>query len=473
MTSMFRLLSGRLQILALMAACGILSLTACDTPKENEQLAVSGTVTYLPRIALTPDATIHVVLADANRMDVASRLIADTTFQTNGRQVPVPFELLVDSKMVDPGTTYVLRAEIREADGRLAWTTDSTYPVTNLVGHTEGIELVLTQTGTTNSSTNSGLTGSTWTLASITDEDGESRTPDEGRTYNLELLEDGRVAGAADCNRFGGTYDLDDSFRTSQMTSTMAACNDGWVSDAFIKALSEATSVQMEDDMLTIGFGDGGVLSLRRDDASQEKETEDPMLAQKVGETFVFDCVVAAGDTTSFTVKTGPGELAVWLPERFNSEYLVLGQTRAASGARYEGDDVIVWTHGDTASIEVKGQSFSNCASNHRKAVWEKARLAGVTFRGLGNEPFWRLDIVRDQEASIHEPSGLLLTAQVARDEGASDATRYKGMTESGELVIDIIDRSCQDTMSGEEFSATVEIQYGDRSFAGCGRWLD
>ena len=31
---------------------------------------------------------------------------------------------------------------------------------------------------------------------------------------------------------------------------------------------------------------------------------------------------------------TGPGEIALWLPARFGSRYLVLGQVRAASGAK-------------------------------------------------------------------------------------------------------------------------------------------
>jgi membrane-bound inhibitor of C-type lysozyme len=77
--------------------------------------------------------------------------------------------------------------------------------------------------------------------------------------------------------------------------------------------------------------------------------------------TFVWDCTAPDGETFSVTARTGPGELAVWLPPRFGRSDLVLGQVRAASGAKYEGDGVVVWTQGDEALVEVDGATYPGC----------------------------------------------------------------------------------------------------------------
>ena len=50
-----------------------------------------------------------------------------------------------------------------------------------------------------------------------------------------------------------------------------------------------------------------------------------PMTPQPTGQTLVYEC----GDY-EFVVRTGPGEVALYLPE----DYRVLGQVRSASGAK-------------------------------------------------------------------------------------------------------------------------------------------
>ena len=89
------------------------------------------------------------------------------------------------------------------------------------------------------------------------------------------------------------------------------------------------------------------------------------MAPQPTGRTLTYACD-ADGDPFEFTVRTGPGEIALWLPERFEGReggtYRVLGQVRAASGARYEDGPVAVWTHGlDEARLDIDGRTFDAC----------------------------------------------------------------------------------------------------------------
>ena len=443
-------------------------IQGCDSPAERETITISGTVSYAERIALTPDAMVTVSLSDINRADVVSRLLADTTFSANGLQVPISFNLLVDPTHFDTSSTYALRAEIRSEDGQLLWTTDTVTHI-KLSDPKDAVELHLRSAKAAN--TDPDLGGQTWYLHSLS-ASGEVLSPNPDKSYTVELSTDGSITGQADCNRFNGTYHLSgESFSTTQLISTRAACNDGGVSSRFIQLLNGAKSVVKADSVLTIE-SDNGIAATLSTSPRASIQSGLPMIPQKTGETFVYDCTSTPGDTLSVTVKTGPGELAVWLPSQFEKNYLVLGQTRAASGARYEGDGMVVWTKGDSAMVSVGDRQYSTCRYNHSKAVWEKARLAGVLYRGLGNEPFWRLDIVNGNEASLYEPTGLTATVKLSEPNVSDNRTTYNSTGADPALSIEVIEESCSDTMSGQEFESSISVNLGDRIFTGCGRWL-
>jgi membrane-bound inhibitor of C-type lysozyme len=110
----------------------------------------------------------------------------------------------------------------------------------------------------------------------------------------------------------------------------------------------------------------------------------------EVGRTFVFDC---DGDA-SFTVRPGPGELALWAPASLSGRYVVLSATPPSSEERYEEGDVVVqWSNGELATFEIGGRLFPACRANPSKVPWAEAKRRGITLRALGNEPSWSLEI--------------------------------------------------------------------------------
>lgn len=58
-----------------------------DMRNDAKQAAVTGSVAYRERIALSPDAVLEVRLSDVSRQDAAP-VIAETTVVPAGRQVP-------------------------------------------------------------------------------------------------------------------------------------------------------------------------------------------------------------------------------------------------------------------------------------------------------------------------------------------------------------------------------------------------
>lgn len=71
---------------------------------------IRGTVSYLQRVALSPDSEVHVRLVDA--ADPNGRPVSEVVVPTNGRQVPIPFELRYEPRDINRQRNYELYAEI-------------------------------------------------------------------------------------------------------------------------------------------------------------------------------------------------------------------------------------------------------------------------------------------------------------------------------------------------------------------------
>ena len=107
---------------------------------------LTGTVTYLERIALSPDAVITVTLADVSKMDVAATVVATQVFTAAGKQVPFPYELKYDPATIDPRMTYAVQVRITE-NGQLRFISTTMNPVLTRDAPATGVEIVVQQVG--------------------------------------------------------------------------------------------------------------------------------------------------------------------------------------------------------------------------------------------------------------------------------------------------------------------------------------
>jgi putative lipoprotein len=115
----------------------------CKLDKPLNEGAVTGTVSYLQRMALPPNAVIQVQLFDVSLADAAAKEIARQTINLGQRQVPIPFTLNFDTAKIDPKHSYSISARIT-VDGVLRFTSDPSYPVlTN--GKPSQVDLILKQ----------------------------------------------------------------------------------------------------------------------------------------------------------------------------------------------------------------------------------------------------------------------------------------------------------------------------------------
>lgn len=190
--------------------------------------------------------------------------------------------------------------------------------------------------------------------------------------------------------------------------------------------------------------------------------TADP---RPLGRTLVYECA-----DYEFIARLGPGEMAVWLDDR----YFILSQVRSASGVKYEEGATVFWLKGEEATLELDGQRYTSCRLNPARAPWEDARRRGVNFRGFGNEPGWHLEIQHGRQILFVGDYGMQRVMIPDPGVQVDGATRsYHGRTEASELRVEIIDGLCRDTMKGDEFPSQVSVQYRGRVYRGCGRDLE
>lgn len=158
---------------------------------------------------------------------------------------------------------------------------------------------------------------------------------------------------------------------------------------------------------------------------------------------------------------------------------MVLDQAISASGARYTDGETLFWNKGDDAFIEWEGVSHTVRVVDPSVDVWERARRAGVDFRGIGQEPGWLIEI-RDGE-SIHlrldyDTTQITTPISGLHTDYATGTRTFAATPPLSPLhvTVTVSERVCYDAMSGEGFTSTVAVELGGTGAAyyGCGRDL-
>lgn len=114
---------------AMLAGCtGMSAPPAGGGAAPASTARVTGTVTYLQRIALPPSATIKVQLIDVSRADAPATVLGEQILVAGGKQVPFAFEIPYDPTKIDSRFTYTVGARIEDG-GKLLFINDQRYAV--------------------------------------------------------------------------------------------------------------------------------------------------------------------------------------------------------------------------------------------------------------------------------------------------------------------------------------------------------
>ncbi len=108
-----------------------------------------------------------------------------------------------------------------------------------------------------------------------------------------------------------------------------------------------------------------------------------------------------------------------------------------------------------------------------KRDVWHAAKLRGVSFRAIGQEPPWLLEITDGEKFLLVTGYGQKSTAYPYVEPQINQQQRrtvYTVKDQNLEVVIE--GKDCSDIMSGEKFDVSVFITLDGKLFRGCGRAL-
>lgn len=103
---------------------------------------ISGQVVYHEQMNMPPGTTVRVVLEDVSRADVRGEVLGEQII-TPDSGAPVPFTLQYDPNKIDQRFSYALRAQIRDAQHKLLWTTTTHTGVLTRGFPSDDIQLVI------------------------------------------------------------------------------------------------------------------------------------------------------------------------------------------------------------------------------------------------------------------------------------------------------------------------------------------
>jgi uncharacterized membrane protein len=181
-------------------------------------------------------------------------------------------------------------------------------------------------------------------------------------------------------------------------------------------------------------------------------------------QTFVFTC----SDTLEFVARTDNKEAWLFLP----SGTIQLPHTGAGS---YRNDQTYLQINGQEASLEASGVKPLLCKNDRRQAIWEHAKLNGVDYRAIGNEPGWTLEIQSQESIILTTDYGSTrqeFTLPKPEIDETNRITRYQSKDSDHEMILTISGEACLDSMSGEKFSSKATVTLDGKMLQGCGRAL-
>ncbi len=256
--------AGELTVEIVVANSGEQTITINGTPQQAPG-SVSGTVFYLPRIALSPNAVVEVSLLDVSRADAPAITLASTKMVSGGRQVPFPFELLYDEGQIDSRYTYAVQSRIT-VDGDLQFINTTQVPVITNGNPTEGVQVQVDQVGQEQATPEeSSLTGTVWQLEQIRYNNDTQVVTDNPSSYTLEFIDGGQLSIRADCNQAMGSFTDASSLSIELGPTTLAACGPESAASDYLQGLQSAGTYLFQDGKLFIDLqADVGTMQFSR-----------------------------------------------------------------------------------------------------------------------------------------------------------------------------------------------------------------
>jgi uncharacterized membrane protein len=192
---------------------------------------------------------------------------------------------------------------------------------------------------------------------------------------------------------------------------------------------------------------------------------EATVLKENFIHTYVFEC-----DNEYYFVARIEDEIA-WL--FLKDETVRLSKKTVSPDEKYNDENISFSIIDDEAILQVNNTDIHNCKNNRRKAIWEHAKLNGVHFRAVGNEPGWILEISEDIIfVTNYGKDKYSFSISETESNPELRVTYYKASNKTNDLIVKLSGEKCHDSMSDDAYETNVSVMLDDKQYSGCGRAL-
>jgi uncharacterized membrane protein len=131
-------------------------------------------------------------------------------------------------------------------------------------------------------------------------------------------------------------------------------------------------------------------------------------------------------------------------------------------------------SHKSPSSEPVPTATEASTPATAQGSPWDQARARGIAFRGIGNEPGWLVEVGTGELPTLHaELDYGERKIEIARAQPLSGVSGYAGTTSDGvEVELQLQRGDCSDGMSDQTYPVSAKLSVGDKTYAGCGRFL-
>jgi uncharacterized membrane protein len=105
-----------------------------------------------------------------------------------------------------------------------------------------------------------------------------------------------------------------------------------------------------------------------------------------------------------------------------------------------------------------------------QNATWKSKGRKGILFFGVGNEPFWNIELDNNDSVSFSVAgSNNPLRMKIDTAYSNEDVVHYTAHSDSTQLLVTIFPHFCSDGMSDFTYRNKVSVQYNKEVYNGCG----
>ena len=255
----------KLTILSLFVLAALV-LAGCGgqpVPSAANAPAVTGNVTYAEDVTLPDKAMVTVQLRDTDLWPDATGLISQQQIGTSGNQIPIPFNVVYNSALIQKDHNYALAGFIQDGNGHLLFVPGAPVPVITNGNPIQDVQVtVVPSNNDTAAITTTVPAEPTWNA--IMFNNGSAGIASViGVAITVQFGPDGKLSGFSGCNDYTGTYTIgqDGTVTMGPISATKKTCTEPAnvmeQESQYLAALQSAATFQVQGNSLTAQNVDG------------------------------------------------------------------------------------------------------------------------------------------------------------------------------------------------------------------------